>query len=63
MEVKATQIDFKLGRSLMKAVTSYFLNLRPPDKSFHRFVLSFLIFMMDLTFGRILNALKESHSR
>ena len=43
----------------MKAVTFYFRNLEP-TQSLHRFVLPFLTFMVDLTFGKILNVREES---
>ena len=36
----------------MKAVIFSFRNLKP-TQNLHRFVLSFLIFMVDLTFGKI----------
>ena len=45
--------------SIMKAVTFYFSNLEP-TQSLHRFVLPFLTFMVDLTFGKILNVLEDS---
>ena len=45
---------FYLWRSIMKAVTFYFRNLES-TQSIRRFVLPFLIFMVDLTFGKILN--------
>ena len=38
----------------MKAVTFYVWNLEP-TQSLHRFALPFLTFMVDLTFGKILN--------
>ena len=38
----------------MKAVTFCFSNLEPTE-SLHRFLISFAIFMVDLTFGKILN--------
>ena len=43
----------------MKAVTFYFWNLEPIP-SLYKFLLSFLPFMVDLTFGEILN-IWESH--
>ena len=43
----------------MKAVTFYFRNLEP-TQSLHRSVLSFVIFMVVLTFGKILNIQEES---
>ena len=43
----------------MKAVTFYFRNLES-TQSLHRFVLHFLLFMVDLTFGKILNIQEES---
>ena len=43
----------------MKAVIFYFRNLEP-TQSLHRFVLPFLTFMVDLTFGKILNIREES---
>ena len=38
----------------------YFRKLEP-TQSLHRFALPFLIFMVDLTFGKILNIRKDSH--
>ena len=38
----------------MKAVAFYFRELEP-SQSLHRFVLPFITFMVDLTFGKILN--------
>ena len=38
----------------MKTVTFYFRNLEP-TQSLQRFVLPFLTFMVDLTFGKILS--------
>ena len=38
----------------MKTVTCYFSNL-DPSSSLYRFVLPFLPFMVDLSFGKILN--------
>ena len=43
----------------MKAVTFYFKNLEP-TQSLQRFVLPFLTFIVDLTFGKILNIWEES---
>ena len=43
----------------MKAVTFYFRNLEP-IQSLRRFVLPFLTFMADLTFGKILKWEEES---
>ena len=43
----------------MKAVTFYFRNLEP-TQSLRRFVLPFLTFMVDLTFGKILNISEKS---
>ena len=43
----------------MKAITFYFRNLEL-TQSVHRFVLPFLTFMVDLTFGNILNVREES---
>ena len=40
-------------RDIMKAVTFYFQNLQP-NLCLYRFVLAFLPFIMDLTFGKIL---------
>ena len=40
--------------ALIKAVTFYCRNLEP-TQSLHRFILSFLTFMVDLTFVKILN--------
>ena len=42
----------------MKAVTFYFKNLEP-NLCVYRFVLDFLLFIMDLTFGKILNIYDE----
>ena len=42
-----------------KTVIFHFRNMEP-TQSFHRFVLPFLTFMMDLTFGKILNIKEES---
>ena len=46
----------------MKAVTFYFQNLEP-NLCLYRFVLAFLPFIVDLTFGKILNIYEKSHSR
>ena len=46
----------------MKAVTFYFYNLEPTP-CLYRFVLAFLPFIVDLTFGKILNIYEKSHSR
>ena len=46
----------------MKAVTLYFQNLEP-NLCLSRFVLAFLPFIVDLTFGKILNIYEKSHSR
>ena len=43
----------------MKAVTFYFRNLEP-NQGLYRFKLSFLTFMTDLTFGKILNIREET---
>ena len=43
-------------------VTFYFWNLEFTP-SYHRFVLHFLLFAVDLTFGKILNIWEYSHSR
>ena len=43
----------------MKAVTFYFRNLEP-TQSLQRFVLPFLTFMVDVTFGKILNIWEQS---
>ena len=43
----------------MKAVTFYFRD-KEPTQNLHRFVLLFLTFMVDLTFGKILNIWQES---
>ena len=45
----------------MKAVKFYFRNLEP-TQSLQRFVLSFLTFMEDLTFEKILNIWDESRT-
>ena len=39
---------------IIKTVTFYFRNLEP-TQSLHRFILPFLKFIVDLTFGIILN--------
>ena len=46
----------------MKAVTFYFKNLEP-NLRIYRFVLAFLPFKVDLTFGKILNIYEKSHNR
>ena len=43
----------------MKAVTFYFRELKSTQR-FHRFVLSFFTFTVDLTLGKILNIQEES---
>ena len=43
----------------MKAVTFYFRNLEPTESS-RRFALPFLTFIVNLTFGKILNKWEES---
>ena len=43
----------------MKAVIFYFKNLKT-TQSLHRFVLLFLTFVVDLTFGKTLNIQEES---
>ena len=45
----------------MKAVTFYFENLEPAQ-NLYRFVLPFFPFVVDLTFGKILNIMRKSHS-
>ena len=54
MEVKKGYI----WRDIMKAVTFYFKNLEP-NLCVYRFVLDFLLFIMDLTFGKILSIYDE----
>ena len=46
----------------MKAVIFYFQNLEL-NLCLYRFVLAFLPFIVDLTFGKILNIYEKSHSR
>ena len=53
---------FHMWRSIMKALTFYFRNLKP-TQYFHRFILPFLTLMVDLTFGNILNVQEQSSSR
>ena len=43
----------------MKTGTFYFWNLELIP-SLHKFLLAFLLFMIDLTFGKILNTWEES---
>ena len=43
----------------MKAVTFYFQNMEP-TQSLHKCAFPFLTFIVDLTFGKILNILEES---
>ena len=54
MEVKKSYI----WRDIMQEVT--FLE---PNLCLYRFVLAFLPFIVDLTFGKILNIYEKSHSR
>ena len=53
VEVKKSEYEGSI-----KAVTIYFRNLEP-TQSLHRFILSFLTFIVDLTFGKILNMGQE----
>ena len=46
----------------MKAVRFYFKNIEP-NLCLYRLIIAFLPFIVDLTFGKILNIYEKSHSR